>query len=285
MRTGRPRRSASRHVCTCRLMSSRAPNAPPTPPRTRRTALLRQAEAGGDLLAVLVQPLRGDVQLDAAAVVVGDGQRRLEAEERLVLHADLVGALDDDVAGGVGVAADDPLVAQDVAVGVDRRVRAGDRRLRVEQRFEHLVRRRRWRRAPGGTSPGGRRRRRRPARRRSARGRWRTPAGRRRSARTSGCPGTSSAVSTVATPGIASAVDTSIDTMRAYGCGERSVAPHAAPSIGRSDEKANAALGLGDAVGPGRRVADAARPSTRVPASVSVTRARRVRRRPVARRR
>ena len=38
---------------------------------------------------------------------------------------------------------------------------------------------------------------------------------------------------------MASAADVSIDTMRAYGCGERSVAPHTAPSIGRSDEKAN----------------------------------------------
>ena len=120
-------------------MSSRAPKAPPTPPSVRRTRVLGQAEAGGDLLAVLVQPLRGDVQLDAAAVRVGDGDGRLEPEERLVLHADLVRALDDDVAGGVGVAAHDALVAQHVAVGVDRRVRAVDRRLGVEQRVEHLV--------------------------------------------------------------------------------------------------------------------------------------------------
>ena len=56
--------------------------------------LLRQVEAGRDLLAVLVQPLGGDVQLDAVPAVVGDRQRRLEPEERLVLHADLVGALD-----------------------------------------------------------------------------------------------------------------------------------------------------------------------------------------------
>ena len=97
---------------TCRLMSSRAPNAPPTPPSTRRTFSSGQPEAGGDLLAVLVQPLGGDVQLDAAAVVVGHGQRRLEAEERLVLHADLVGALDHDVAGGVDVTATDALVAE-----------------------------------------------------------------------------------------------------------------------------------------------------------------------------
>ena len=102
-------------------------------------ALLGEAEAGGDLLAVLVQPLRGDVQLDAQAVVVGDGDGRLEAEERLVLHADLVRALDDDVAGGVGVAAADHLMAEDVAVGMDRRVAAVDGRLGVDQRRQHLV--------------------------------------------------------------------------------------------------------------------------------------------------
>lgn len=37
MRTGRPVRRASKQVCTCKLMSSRAPNAPPTPPSVRRT--------------------------------------------------------------------------------------------------------------------------------------------------------------------------------------------------------------------------------------------------------
>ena len=64
--------------------------------------VLGQAEAGGDLLAVLVQPLRGDEQLDARAARVGQRQRRLEAEEGLVLHPDLVGALHHHVAGGVG---------------------------------------------------------------------------------------------------------------------------------------------------------------------------------------
>ena len=134
---------------------------------------------------------------------------------------------------------DDALVAQHVAIGVDRRRAAGDRLLGVEQRRRAPRTRRRSPPRPAGTSRGGRRRRRRSARRRSARSRRRTPAGRRRSARTSACPGTSSAVSTAWTPGIASAGDVSIDTMRAYGCGDRSVAPHTAPSIGRSDEKAN----------------------------------------------
>ena len=178
IRTGRPVRSASRQVWTCRLMSSRAPNAPPTPPSVSRTCSSGEAEAGGDLLAVLVQPLRGDVQLDAAAAGVGDRQRRLEAEERLVLHADLVGALDDDVAGRRRVAAArSRWWRMTLPSGWIGGWRAVDRRLGVDQRLEHLVRRRRSRRAPGGTSRGGRRRRRRPARRRSARRRWRTPAG------------------------------------------------------------------------------------------------------------
>ena len=60
--------------------------------------LVGQAEAGGDLVPVLVQPLGGDVEFDALAARVGHGERGLEPEERLVLHADLVGALDDDVA-------------------------------------------------------------------------------------------------------------------------------------------------------------------------------------------
>ena len=107
--------------CTCRLTSSRAPNAPPTPASCSRTRSSGEPEALGDLAAVLVQPLRRDEELDALAVAVGQGERRLEAEERLVLHADLVVALDDDVADDAGVAALDALVAEDVAVGVERR--------------------------------------------------------------------------------------------------------------------------------------------------------------------
>ena len=203
-------------------------------------ALLGEAEAGGDLLAVLVQPLRGDVQLDAAAVVVGDRHRRLEAEERLVLHADLVRALDDDVAGRVGVAAADHLVAEDVAVGVDRRVAAVDRPPRGRSAARAPRTSRRSRRAPAGTSRGGRRPPRRPARRRSAR---------RPSANTGWSGAIRPYVSLAGHVGGGedrghagdrpAPCDVSMATMRAYGCGERSVAPHAAPSIGRSDENAN----------------------------------------------
>ena len=127
MRTGRPVRSASRQVCTCRLMSSRAPNAPPTPPSVERTVSRARSRQAAICFAVLVQPLRGDVQLDAGTAGVGHGQRGLQTEERLVLHADLVRALDHDVADQRLVAAHDPLVADHVAVGMDRRVAAVDR--------------------------------------------------------------------------------------------------------------------------------------------------------------
>ena len=146
---------------------------------------LGQAEAGRDLLAVLVQPLGGDVELDAVAAVVGDGQRRLEPEERLVLHADLVRALDHDVAGDASGRRTRSAGGGDVAVGMDRLggCRRSPPRGRAAGRAPRS--RRRSRRAPAGTSPGGRRRPRRPARRRSARRRWRTPAGPGRSARRS----------------------------------------------------------------------------------------------------
>ena len=60
--------------------------------------LAGEVEACGDLAAVLVQPLRGDEQVDAGAAGIGHRQRGLQTEERLVLHADLVRALDDDLA-------------------------------------------------------------------------------------------------------------------------------------------------------------------------------------------
>ena len=60
------------------------------PAEVQAHLLGRQPEAGGDLVAVLVQPLGGDPQVDPA-LAVGDGQARLGAEERLVLHPDLVG--------------------------------------------------------------------------------------------------------------------------------------------------------------------------------------------------
>jgi hypothetical protein len=65
--------------------------------------LERQPEAGGHLGVVDVEPLGGDQQLDAA-VLGGHGHAGLRPEEGLVLHADLVGPLDADLAGRVRVA-------------------------------------------------------------------------------------------------------------------------------------------------------------------------------------
>ena len=62
-----------------------------------------------------------EMKSSTPAVAVGHRERRLGAHERLVLHADLVGALDDDVADDALGSALDAQVAEDVAVGVDRR--------------------------------------------------------------------------------------------------------------------------------------------------------------------
>ena len=49
----------------------------------------RQPEARRDLVAVDVQPLGGDVDVDAA-LAVGDRETGLRAEEGLILDADVV---------------------------------------------------------------------------------------------------------------------------------------------------------------------------------------------------
>lgn len=84
--------------------------------------LQRQVEDGRHLLAVHVQPLGGDVQVDAA-VLGGHREAGLRAEERLVLHADLVLAGDDHVRQrphlvGDAQAGDQLLLVADVAVRV-----------------------------------------------------------------------------------------------------------------------------------------------------------------------
>ena len=99
----------------------------------------REPEAGGDLLLILVQPLRRDEQLHAVATAVGHGERSLQPEKGLVLHAQVIGALDHHRPVDGLVAAHDALVAHDVAVGVDGRVRTVDRTLRVDQRRQQLV--------------------------------------------------------------------------------------------------------------------------------------------------
>lgn len=80
--------------------------------------VLGQAEYGRDLAQIRVQPLRGDVQVDAA-VLARHGEAGLRAEERLVLHAEDVLAGDDHIRalrGLRGVAAHDGLAVHDVRV-------------------------------------------------------------------------------------------------------------------------------------------------------------------------
>ena len=80
--------------------------------------VLGQAEDRGDLAQVDVQPLGGDVEVDAA-VLGGHREAGLRAEEGLVLHAEGVLAGDDDIGplgGRVDVAADDRLAVDDVGV-------------------------------------------------------------------------------------------------------------------------------------------------------------------------
>lgn len=115
--------------------------------------VLGQAEDGGDLPEVGVEPLGGDVQLDPA-VLGGHGEAGLRAEERLVLHAEDVVARDDHVGalGGLrGVAPHDRLAVDDVRVRdvaavvvgpvlVDqRRVRGRRRRLVGDERQLRVV--------------------------------------------------------------------------------------------------------------------------------------------------
>ena len=71
-----------------------------------RTLLGLEAEARRDLVAVDVQPLRRDVDVDAA-LAVGDREARLGAEEGLVLDPELVDAGDGHVAARVRVAVPD----------------------------------------------------------------------------------------------------------------------------------------------------------------------------------
>lgn len=99
-------------------------------------ALGVKAVAGGGAVAVGVRVGRGEVELHAA---VGARYReaRLGADGGGVLAADAVEALDDDVAGRVGVAVTQRDVADQVAVGVQRLGLEG--LFGVGHRVEHLV--------------------------------------------------------------------------------------------------------------------------------------------------
>ena len=72
-----------------------------------------QAETGCNLVTVDVQPLRCDVDVDAA-LAVGDCETGLGPEERLVLDADLVDARHRHVGRRIGVTVPDDHVPDDV---------------------------------------------------------------------------------------------------------------------------------------------------------------------------
>ncbi len=107
-----------------------------------------QAQAGGRAVAVPVRVGGGEVQLDAA-VRARHSQARLGADRGRVLPADLVEALDDHLADRLRVAAAQRQVAEEVAVGVQRRRVEG--LLGIGQRLQHLV----LDHDRGGRQPGG----------------------------------------------------------------------------------------------------------------------------------
>ena len=116
--------------------SSRAPNAPPTPP-----SVIRTLSGGRPRLAATwsrstcshwVETKRSTPPSSA-----GTARPGLGAEERLVLHPDLVFAGDHDLGGRVRVAVLDVDVPQQVAgrvqrLGVECALGIGDRRQRLE---------------------------------------------------------------------------------------------------------------------------------------------------------
>ena len=100
--------------------------------------LLRQAEAGSDLLAVDVQPLSVDEHVDAAAFF-RQGQGAFGSERGVVLHARLVIALHPYVGLGVGIPVLDVNVTQHVAEVVELdRVRP-QRLLHVNEDRQRLI--------------------------------------------------------------------------------------------------------------------------------------------------
>jgi hypothetical protein len=60
------------------------------------------------------------VHLDTVTVVVGKAKGCFGPEEGLVLHPDLVFTFDHNRSGGVGIAVNDSLVPNEIAIRVDR---------------------------------------------------------------------------------------------------------------------------------------------------------------------
>jgi len=100
--------------------------------------LQRQPEDTRQLLLVDVQPLGRDVEVDAA-LAVRNREPRLGAQRRLVLHADLVLALDHHVGARGLFAVADLDVPEQVAVWMQARRARGKRLLGVDDRRQDLV--------------------------------------------------------------------------------------------------------------------------------------------------
>ena len=101
--------------------------------------VLGHGEAGGDLFAILVEPLGRDVQLDSVTTAIRHRQCRLETEKGLILHSDLVRALDLDLTDDCLVTRENPLVAEHVPEGMDRGSASVDATFGIGDRLEYLV--------------------------------------------------------------------------------------------------------------------------------------------------
>jgi hypothetical protein len=89
-----------------------------------------EAEAGVDLFMVLVDPLGGNVEVDAPNAV-GNGEPCLGSQHRLVDRAGLVGALDHDLAAQILGAVDDLHDSEGLT--------PVEGLLRIDERFQRLV--------------------------------------------------------------------------------------------------------------------------------------------------
>ena len=235
-------------ACVCIERSSRPPKAPPTPASVSRTFSGGEPQAGGDLTAVDVKPLRRHVQVDAA-VLGRDRKPGLGPEERLVLHPQLVHAAHDDL----GLRLPPPR---------RRRGARGSVSARCRSRAD-AARRSRWRApcrraARAARSPPRSRSAAPPRRLRMVGGhdrdrlaliaddvRSRAPAGRGPRVRRSCGRARPRGSGRRALPEARAPARSRVQRRRAYGCGLLRVVPQSIPSAHRSDEYANSPFTLG----------------------------------------
>ncbi len=244
--TGRPVCSASMQAWICIERSSRPPKAPPTPARVIRTRSGGRPRLAAIWCAIDVQPLGGDVEIDAA-VLARDRQARTRGRGRPG-PACRARTRPSRPLGRGSAAATSPwrtcTCLRTLPPSCSRGSSVVDRAVHVDERLERLVVDLDRARPRGARSPGGRRPRSPPARPGSGPRRSRARAGRAARGRRSCGPGTSSWVRMACTPGSASAAAKSIERIAACGCGLRRVVPHSIPSAHRSDEYANSPFTL-----------------------------------------